>query len=136
MLDVFALNKDAGIVELAGRLEVLGGVRFDQRVQGAGSVAGGLGIGMSFVIEKLVLVANRSSPVVAIEHARPRFAEPFLNEIDNTRIAARRDSPLEAEIEICELFSRENFATAGLGPASAFGILQATVLDDPAFARF
>jgi len=87
-------------------------------------------------IQKLVLVTDRSGPVIAIEHARARFAEPLLNEVDNTGIAARRDTPLEAEIEICELFSRENFATAGLRPPSAFGILQATVLDDPAFARF
>src|SRR5262249_32264311 len=68
-------------------------------------------------------------------HPYAGFILTFLKEIIDAAIAARRHAPLETKIEIREQFGSHYVAAAAAGTPVAFGVLETSRLNAPAFRR-
>src|SRR5262249_52681863 len=90
---------------------------------------------MSFVVKQLIFKADRASAVVAHIHPDARLILTLLEEIIDAAVAARRHAPRESKLEIREYFSSHYVAAAAAGTPVAFGVLETSRLNAPAFGR-
>src|SRR5262249_57867870 len=88
---------------------------------------------VSFVVEQLIFKADGASAVITHIHPYAGFILTFLKEIIDAAIAARRHAPLETKIEIREQFGSHYVAAAAAGTPVAFGVLETSRLNAPAF---
>src|SRR5262245_39061684 len=82
-----------------------------------------------------MLETNGASAVIAHVHRDARLILALLEKIVDATIAARRHAPLEAKIKIREHFGSHYVAAAAARTPVAFGVLETTRLNAPAFGR-
>src|SRR5687767_7798575 len=115
-----SLGAATGLVEIGGR---------DQVVEGAGSTIAAhaeLGIGVALVVENLELQSDRGACQTQ------RGAELWIDEIFDATVRAGSDAEVELELEVRELFPRDDIAAVGRLPARCGVYAQHTVSNRPA----
>lgn len=107
MLDVVALDADAGMVPFTGGMERLVPGRRDNGIKGAGA---GFFITRAPIVQQLVFVPGR--------------ARVFGDEVFHAAVAIGSDAPLPLEIEVGKFLTGDNVATV------KFGDFQQTAIGD------